>query len=291
MRHAMSKTLNVGAVSIGPADGGRTRLLAEAEAAIADLAARGADLVVLPELFAAPYYAGEPPAEWRGDAETIEGPTVDWARRVARREGLALLFGLALDDGGERPLNAVVLVGADGQAEVAAAKIHLPPPGRGDAFGEADHFDPGPPVIAAVTIAGLRVVALVCYDRRFPECWRAAAEAGADLVAVLVAGPAPDDPPGLYEAELRTHARANAVHAVAAARHGVETVLGHPVRHDGETMAIGPDGTVLETAAPGGTLLVAVDPTLSAAARTLGATAARLRLTPFEPLFAARNPS
>ena len=291
MSRAMSKTLKVGAVSIGPAGPEKTHLLAEAETAIARLAAQGAELVVLPELFADPYHAGEPPETWRATAETLDGPTVDWARRTASRHGLALLFGLALDDGEEKPLNAVVLVEADGRAEMVAAKIHLPPGGPGDAFGEADHFDAGPPVVAATTIAGVRVAALVCYDRRFPECWRAAAEAGADLVAVLVAGPAPDDPPGLYEAELRTHARANAVYAVAAARHGVETVLGHPIAHDGETLAVGPDGAVIAVADAGGTVLVTVDPTLAAARRLAGATAARLRLSPHEPLYASRNPS
>ncbi len=115
----------------------------------------------------------------------------------ATTHGIAVLFGLALrrDDG--LPCNAALLAHMDGRIERAAAKIHLPPAGMGERFGEADHFAPGLPEIGSVAIGALRVAALVCYDRRFPECWRAAAASGADLVAVLVGGPAPGDPEGL----------------------------------------------------------------------------------------------
>ena len=135
-------------------------------------------------------------------------------------------------------------------------------------------------MIEAVRIGDVRISVLVCYDRRFPECWRAAAAVGADCVAVLVAGPAPDDPDGLFEAELMTHARANGVYAVSAARTGVETVTGRTVRHDGRTLACDPDGRLLAAVPPDGrgTVLVTVDPERCRRARAVNATAARLRL-------------
>ncbi len=111
---------------------------------------------------------------------------------------------------------------------------------------------------------------LICFDRRFPECWQAAVRSGAELVVVLVGGPAPQDPDGFYLAEIQSHARANAVYALAAARAGVETVLGRNVRHDGLTLAINPFGTVL--AAGEGTAsdvaIIDIDPVVIAAARS-----------------------
>lgn len=268
------------ALPIGPAGRDPAPLWREAEAGIAAAAAAGAGLVVLPELFALPYVAAEAPGDWAGLAEGLDGPTVTAVREAAMDSGAAVLFGMALTHDGGRPFNAALLARPDGQVEVLAQKIHLPPAGPSDAYGEPDHFTLGEPLIRSVEVGPVKLAALICYDRRFPECWRAAAQAGAELVAVLVGGPAPSDPEGLFAAELQASARANAVYALAAARYGTETVTGRPVRHDGETLAFGPDGGLLARAARADRrpLLVALHSERLATARETNATAARLRL-------------
>lgn len=268
------------ALPIGPAGRDPAPLWREAEAGIAAAAAAGAGLVVLPELFALPYVAAQAPGDWAGLVESLDGPTVAAVRAAAMASGVAVLFGMALTNDSGRPFNAALLARPDGRVEVVAHKIHLPPAGPGEPYGEADHFTPGEPSVRTYEVGPVRVAALICYDRRFPECWRAAAQAGAEVVAVLVGGPAPSDPEGLYAAELQASARANAVYALAAARYGTETVTGRPVRHDGETLAFGPDGALLARAARAECrpLLVAIDPERLAKARETNATAARLRL-------------
>jgi N-carbamoylputrescine amidase len=246
-----------------------------AEAAVETLARAGAGLAVLPELFALPYVGGEDPAGWAHLAEPLDGPTARWAAGLSSRLGISILFGMALAgvDGG-KPFNAALLARPGGTVEPVAHKIHLPPAGPGEGFGESDHFAAGPPCVGTVEIGPVKLAVLICYDRRFPECWRAAAAVGADVVAVLVAGPAPSDPDGIFLAELRTHARANAVYAVAAARYGTETITGSPVRHDGETAAVTPDGGI---AATGPTITIDIDPARLQAARDRNPTARHLR--------------
>ena len=157
------------------------------------------------------------------------------------------MFGMAVATDRGKPVNAAVVATPEGGVRTCAEKVNLPP--RGDEpFGESAHFRPGRGIVEVVTIGGVRVAALVCYDRRYPESWRAAIDRGADLVCVLVAGPAPGDPPGLYEAELRTHARANAVFVAAAARSGIETILGREVCHDGATLTLDSDGSPVDVA-------------------------------------------
>ncbi|RTL98696.1 carbon-nitrogen hydrolase family protein [Ancylobacter aquaticus] len=276
----MAAAFSLAAVPIGPAGRDPAPLWREAEAGIAGAARAGAGLVVLPELFALPYVAAQAPGDWALLAEERDGPTAARMGAAATRHGVAVLFGLALRREGGLPFNAALLARPDGRIETLAHKIHLPPSGPGESHGEGDHFTPGAPEICTLEVGPCRVAALICYDRRFPECWRAAARAGADVVAVLVGGPAPSDPEGLYAAELQASARANAVYAVAAARFGTETVTGRPVRHDGATLAFGPDGARLAGAARGDSrpLLVSIDPECLAHARDTSATAARLRL-------------
>lgn len=286
----MSSPLVVGAVSIGPADNGPAPCRAAAERALERLAALGAGLAVLPELFDAPYAAALDPASQPIPAEPLDGLRARWAAALAARTGVAIVYGAAVANGAGRPFNAAVLARPDGRVEVVAAKIHLPPAGAGEDFGEVDHFAPGPAEVGTFEVGGVRLAALVCYDRRFPECWRHAAAAGADCVVVPVAGPASADPPALFRAELTTHARANGLYAVAAARFGTETATGRPVRHDGETVAFDPDGRTLAALPPGAAaeILVTVDPAVCRAARAANATAARLRL-PAQP--APRRPT
>jgi N-carbamoylputrescine amidase len=239
--------LRVTAITMGASDSGLTRALAAAESAIAAAAEEGADLVVLPELFALPYVASDDPARWRHLAEPIDGRVGTWAKRLAGRFDIAILFGMAVASDVAKPVNAAVMATADAGLGICAEKANLPPRDR-EPFGEVDHFGPGLGPLRVVTIGDVRVTAVVCYDRRYPESWRSAMALGADLVAVLVAGPAADDPAGIYEAELRTHARANAMFVAAAARAGCETALGRPVRHDGVTMTVDCDGVIQEVA-------------------------------------------
>ncbi|PZQ83166.1 MAG: carbon-nitrogen hydrolase family protein [Ancylobacter novellus] len=271
----MSGRLLAAGVPIGPAGRDPVPLWAEAEAGIRAAAGAGAALVVLPELFAQPYVAGEPPADWAHLAEAVDGPTTTRMRAAAMAHGVAVLFGLALRGDAGLPLNAALLARPDGQVETLATKIHLPPAGS-EAYGEEHHFSPGAAIVGCIAVGGFNVAALICYDRRFPECWRTAAAAGADLVAVLVGGPAQGDPAGLYAAELQASARANAVYALAAARYGTETVTGRPVRHDGATLGFDPDGAAIT--AGSGPLLVAVERDRLTRARDNNATARRLRL-------------
>ncbi|SFU89110.1 N-carbamoylputrescine amidase [Methylobacterium sp. 174MFSha1.1] len=242
--------MRVAALPVGPAGFDPDSLWREVEAGLAEAAAAGAGLAVLPELTVLPYVAGADPACWRHLAEPADGPTARRMGALARRHGLAVVFGLSLSEPGEAlPLNAAFLAQPDGSLVRIAAKHRLPPPRPGERFGEADHFRPGPAEGRAVRVGfpggvSLRVSGLVCYDRRFPEAWDAAAD-GADLVAILVAGPAPQDPPGFFTTELAGHARRCRVAAAAAARHGTEHGLGRPVRHDGDSLVVGPDGRVL----------------------------------------------
>lgn len=270
----MTPPLRVGALGIGPHTGSAEALLVEARTGIEKLAARGASLVLLPELFAAPFFAADDPARWAHLAEALDGPTCEWATRTAARTGVAIVFGMALRVPGCLPANAVILAEPGHAPRAVQRKVHLAP-AAGEPFGEADHLSPGPPVIETFDHAGMRCAALVCYDRRFPECWRSAACAGADIVLVLVGGPAAD-PPGLYEAEIRANARANAVYAVSAARYGTEDITGKPQRHDGATLAATPVGALVP--ADGVSILLDIDPAPLRAARAENPTHRKLRL-------------
>ena len=60
----------------------------------------------------------------------------------------------------------------------------------------------------------------------------------------------------------------------AAARYGIETITGSPVRHDGETAAVTPDGGI---AAAGPTITIDIDPARLQASRNSNPTARHLR--------------
>ena len=137
-------------------------------------AAQGADLLLLPELWATGYDL---------DRTTEYASPLD-SGHFALMAGLAqahqlYVAGTALEaNPGGKPFNTAALYGPDGHCAGAYRKVHLWAP-----LGEVEHMTPGDEV-QAFDLPWGRVAMAVCYDLRFPELWRGFADAGAQLVLI-----------------------------------------------------------------------------------------------------------
>lgn len=172
--------LRVAACQVALAVGRPEDNLAAVEAAVRGAAARGARLVVVPELATSGYVFASVD-EARSLAEPLDGRTVTRWTALARELDLVLVGGLC-EDGGDVLFNTSVVVDADG-LRARYRKAHL-----WDA--EPDVFTPGserPPVVD--TAVG-RVGTVVCYDLDFPEWTRLPALDGAEVLAVPTNWPA-----------------------------------------------------------------------------------------------------
>lgn len=167
-------------------------------ARVADLvrAQAGADLVVLPELWAA---GGFSYRAWPAEAEGLDGPTVTALAATAREIGAVVHAGSIVErtPGGSGPAargpqgrglwNTSVLLGPDGRVLATYRKIHRF--GLGD--GEPALLEAGEAVVAVdLPGRGPRVGLATCYDLRFPELFRLLLDAGAELVVLPAAWPA-----------------------------------------------------------------------------------------------------
>jgi nitrilase len=232
----------IATVQMTSADGVQQNL-ATAGSAIAEAAAGGAQLVVLPENFAA---MGRQESLRREMAETDgAGRIQDWLAETASRARVWLVGGtlpiMTPDD--PRPAAACCVYDATGARVGRYDKIHMfdvDVPGGTERYRESANTRPGrTPLLLSSPWGGLGVA--VCYDLRFPELFRAMAAQGLDLLAVPAAftfgtGKAH------WEILLRARAIENLAYVAAAAQTGV-----HPGgrRTWGHSMVIGPWGEVL----------------------------------------------
>jgi predicted amidohydrolase/alkylhydroperoxidase/carboxymuconolactone decarboxylase family protein YurZ len=148
-------------------------------AAIADAAARGAGIVVLPELVATGYEPDDDRIEQAAEPGDGSGPVLSAWRAAAAEHGVAVIGGFCERDG-DRLFNAVAVIDRAGALLGVYRKLHL--------FGsENRRFAPGDLGLRTFDLDGVKVGVLVCYDLRFPEALRALALEGADLIAVPTA--------------------------------------------------------------------------------------------------------
>jgi predicted amidohydrolase len=199
------------APQIGAADANR----ALAHDAIVDAAARGAQVVVLPELMNSGYVF-EGPDEALGLAEPLDGPSVsDWAA-LAREHELVVVGGICEREG-ETLRNTAVIVDPSG-LRAAYRKAHL-----WDREGHVFCAGDGPPPVVD-SLYG-RIAVVVCYDLEFPEWMRLPALAGAELVCAPVNWPREPRPPGERPQEVirvQASASVNRVFIAVADRVGRE---------------------------------------------------------------------
>ncbi len=237
--------------------------LDRADALVAEAAARGARLAVLPEYFC---LMGRDDRDKLAIAEPAgDGPIQRRLAALARRHGLWLIGGtlpLAIDGDVAHATNTCLVFAPDGTLAARYDKIHLFRFDDGERrYDEAATLRAGtaPTAFDATDRTGRahRVGLSVCYDLRFPELYRALMQPACDLIALPAAFTWPTGQ-AHWELLLRARAVENQCYVIASAQGGR-----HPNgrRTWGHSMIVDPWGRVLAERAEGEGVVVAdLDP-------------------------------
>lgn len=236
--------------------------LTATEALVRAAAARGAQLILTPEC--TNMVSASQARQEAALAPEAEDRTLAALRAAAAELGVWLLIGSLLlrsDAPGGRFVNRSFLIGPDGGVAARYDKLHMfdVDLGGGERYRESAAFRPG---AAAVTAqAGeARLGLSVCYDLRFPQLYRALAQAGAEILAVPSAF---TEPTGRahWEPLLRARAIENGAFVLAPAQWGEHAAAeGVARRTYGHSLAVDPWGRVLADAGEGvGVTLVELD--------------------------------
>ncbi|HTS02136.1 MAG TPA: nitrilase-related carbon-nitrogen hydrolase [Thermoanaerobaculia bacterium] len=215
----------------------------------------GASLALLPEMFATGFSM-----DGARIAQPPGGPSEEWLRGMARGLSLHLVAGLAetCDASGAAsslPCNNALWVTPEGEVS-RYSKLHP------FSFAGEDAVYAKGAAVVTWTIDGMRVTPLVCYDLRFPEPFRLAAE-GTDLFAVVANWP--ERRRAHWQTLLKARAIENLCYVAGVNRVGLD---GKGNRHMGDSAVISPWGETLVSAAEAETVLIAdVDPETVADAR------------------------
>ncbi len=136
---------------------------------------RAGDYLVLPEMCE---------TGWTTDISALAKAenSVAWFASVARARGVWLQAGFGEPRGEGRYSNSAVVIGPLGDTRAVYRKNFLFP-------SERDSFEAGAE-LCILDVGGIKVCPMVCYDLRFPELWRLASRAGAEVFAMSSSWPA-----------------------------------------------------------------------------------------------------
>ena len=147
---------------------------------VAEAASAGAKVMCFQELFYGPYFCQVQDTEFYSYAEAIpDGPTTKRFQELAAKHEMVLVLPMYENEQAGFLYNTAAVIDADGSYLGKYRKTHIP---QVKGFWEKFYFRPGnlgyPVFETAVGTVGV----YICYDRHFPEGWRALGLAGAEIV-------------------------------------------------------------------------------------------------------------
>jgi N-carbamoylputrescine amidase len=227
---------------------------------IADAAARGAQVVCLPELFQTQYFCQREDAALFDLAEAIPGPTSAKLGDVAKQHGIVLVASLFEKRAPGVYHNTAAIFDSDGALRGLYRKMHIP---DDPLYYEKYYFTPGDLGFRAHNTNFGRVGTLVCWDQWYPEGARLTALQGASILFYPTAigwHPAEKDEFGKSQHDAwrtiqRAHGIANGVYVGVVNRVGFETgnirgnsAPGQGLQFWGGSFLCDPFGTVIAEA-------------------------------------------
>lgn len=220
---------------------------------VADLAKRGAELIVLQELHNSLYFCQVESVDNFDLAEPIPGPSTNMFGELAREYGVVIVTSLFERRAPGLYHNTAVVIERDGTIAGKYRKMHIP---DDPAYYEKFYFTPGDLGFRPIDTSVGRLGVMVCWDQWYPEAARLMALQGAEILIYPTAiGYESSDAPeeqqrqrGAWQTVQRGHAVANGLTVVAVNR------VGHEPDPSGQTRGItfwgtsfvaGPQGEIL----------------------------------------------
>lgn len=199
--------------------------LAAAEKMVHKAAAQGANIILLPELFAREYFCQQRRYDFYDYARPVaEDPAVQMGIRLAKELQVVLPISFYEKDI-NRLYNSVACIDADGELLGVYRKTHIP---DDHFYQEKFYFSPGDSGFRVFNTKYGVIGIGICWDQWFPETARCMAVQGAEILFYPTAiGSEPilecDSMPH-WRRVMQGHAAANLMPVVAANRIGLEEV-------------------------------------------------------------------
>jgi len=217
-------TIAIAALQLALSSGDEAENISAVSALVEEAAGQGARIVLPPELFSGPYFCkAEDEALFALARPTAEHPSVTAMQALAKSLNVAIPTSFFERDG-QHYYNSMAMIDETGEILGTYRKSHIP---DGPGYEEKFYFRPGNSGFKIWDVAGTRIGVGICWDQWYPECARAMALMGAQLLLYPTAiGSEP------YDAELDTsrmwrramigHAVSNCMPLIAANRIGSE---------------------------------------------------------------------
>lgn len=229
--------------------------IAKAEALVREAAERGAQVILLQELFETPYFCIEQDSRHLALAKPLaESRVVKHFAALAGELGVVLPISF-FERENNTFFNSIAIADADGSILGVYRKSHIP---NGPGYQEKNYFSPGDTGFKVWNTRFARLGVGICWDQWFPESARCMALMGAELLLYPTAiGSEP--PPALpvnsrehWQRAQQGHAAANVMPLIASNRYGIERSLQDPeglyIRFHGSSFIADPTGAIVTEA-------------------------------------------
>jgi beta-ureidopropionase len=141
---------------------------------------KGVQILCLQEIFNGPYFCPSQDKRWYDSAEPVpNGPTTRLMQEYAKKYSMVIVVPIYEEDMRGVYYNTAAVIDADGSYLGKYRKQHIP---QTSGFWEKYFFKPGNGGYPVFETAYAKVGVYICYDRHFPEGWRALGLNGAEIV-------------------------------------------------------------------------------------------------------------
>ena len=243
----MSRVVTVAATQMA-CSWDRQANIANADRLVREAAAKGAQIILIQELFETPYFCQKPNPQYLQLATPVEqNPAIQHFQKLAAELQVVLpisFFELA----GRARFNSIAIIDADGKLLGVYRKSHIP---DGPGYHEKYYFNPGDTGFKVWNTRYARIGVAICWDQWFPETARSMALMGAELLFYPTAiGSEPHDASTTsrdhWQRVQQGHAGANLMPLIASNRIGREEQDGYDITFYGSSFIADQFGAKVE---------------------------------------------